>query len=75
LRTSVPVTSFEGAFLLWQRRDEWAGWRAIYVDENGDGLPRMEVAKTCRALRPAGEVHLNSWRLMKLYTCDDVKIP
>jgi hypothetical protein len=73
LRRRVPVTTFYGAFIVWERPEEWSGWRAIYVDEESE-LPSLDIGSLCRDLRQVESVELAPGRVVRLYRCDGVRI-
>lgn len=74
LRARVPVMAWYGAFIVWVRRDEWAGRTGIYVDE-----PRasrdLGIQQFCRNVRPVDEVELAPDHRVRLFVCDDVRFP
>ncbi|MBI3998337.1 MAG: glycosyltransferase family 39 protein, partial [Armatimonadetes bacterium] len=74
LRERVPVTAFQGAFLLWQRRDEWTGRRVVYVDEHPT-RHRIDIQAICRNLRPLEDVTVAPRRRITLHGCEEARFP
>jgi 4-amino-4-deoxy-L-arabinose transferase-like glycosyltransferase len=74
LRERIPVTTFYGAFLLWQRPREWTGWRALYVQDD-PGHPGLDIRAMCAHVRPIEVVNLAPGRPINIFACDRVRFP
>jgi len=74
LRARVPVTSFYGAFIVWQQPAEWVGRSAVYVDE-----PYIErkpdIARICRNVRALEDVTIGPGRTVTLRSCENLRFP
>jgi hypothetical protein len=78
LRERIPVTTFYGAFLVWQRPEEWTGWHALYVQD--DPLhPGLTIDAMCANVRQVEGIDLAPDRApgrpIKIFACDDVRFP
>jgi 4-amino-4-deoxy-L-arabinose transferase-like glycosyltransferase len=74
LRAAVPVTTFYGAFIVWQRPQEWTGWKVVYVDESEAGR-RVEIGRLCQNVRALEDVPLMPGRRVTLRSCEDLRFP
>lgn len=74
LRERIPVTTFYGAFLLWQRPREWTGWHALYVQDD-PGHPGLDIGAMCADVRRTEVVDLAPGRQIAIVACDDVRFP
>lgn len=74
LRARVPVTSSQGAFVLWQEPAAWSGRTAVYVAEQGPGR-NVALAGRCGRVMALEEVRLTSSRTVRLYRCERVRFP
>jgi 4-amino-4-deoxy-L-arabinose transferase-like glycosyltransferase len=78
LRERIPVTTFYGAFLVWQRPREWTGWRGIYAMD--DPLaPGLDIRALCRNVRQVDMAELApgrpAARPIRIFACDDLRFP
>ncbi len=78
LRERIPVTTFYGAFLVWQRPEEWTGWHALYVQDD-PGHPGLTIDAMCANVRQVEVVDLapdrTPGRPVKIFACDGVRFP
>lgn len=74
LRARVPVTTFYGAFILWQRPAQWRGHSAVYVDEPY-AARKVGIATLCRNVRVLEDVTLAPGRTVTLRGCEDLRFP
>ncbi len=78
LRERIPVTTFYGAFLVWQRPQEWTGRHALYVQDDPK-YPGLNIQAMCRNVRQVDVAELApgraSSRPIKIFACDDVRFP
>ena len=78
LRERIPVTMFYGAFLVWQRPQEWTGWHALYVQDDPEH-PGLHIEAMCTNIRQVEVVDLAPGRTpgrpIKIFACDDVRFP
>ena len=78
LRERIPVTTFYGAFLVWQRRQEWTGWHAVYVQDDPEH-PGVTIEAMCSNVRQVEVVDLAPGRApgrpIRIFACDDLRFP
>ncbi len=78
LRERFPVTTFYGAFLIWQRPREWAGWRGVYVEDDPK-QPGLDIRAMCRNVRQVDTAELApgqaNRRPVRIFVCDDLRFP
>jgi 4-amino-4-deoxy-L-arabinose transferase-like glycosyltransferase len=77
VRERIPVTTFYGAFLVWQHPEAWEGWHAVYVKDDPE-RPSLSPESLCASLRQVDTVDLRPDRPpgpIKIFACDNVHLP
>lgn len=77
VRERIPVTTFYGAFLVWQHPEAWEGWHAVYVKDDPE-RPGLNPDSLCANLRQMDTVDLRPDRPpgpIKIFACDGVHLP